>query len=344
MENILEDKVILVTGGTGSIGSEIVAHCLTQKPRKVIVFSRDEIKHFILQKKIGDARLESVVGDTRNLRSFEGIFYKTQVDIIYHAAAMKHVVMCEDAPMQAVETNILGTQNVVDMALKYRVPRVTAISTDKAAYPVNVMGATKFIAERIMLNASRLSAPGQAFSCVRFGNVANSRGSVIPICIDNLQRHRTIEVTNYDVTRFIMTIPEATRLVIEASEYARGGEIFILKMKAFRLGDLMEVMLDRIVPRLGIARQNIKVRVIGLVKGEKLHENLINNVESRHVYQLNDMYVIPENESALSLYPGIKKVELKEYSSRSVPLITRDEIEGLIVEYLQSYLATDQII
>lgn len=343
MENMLAGKVILVTGGTGSIGSEIVLHCLSKGAKKVIAFSRDEIKHFVLQKRTRDPRLTSVVGDIRDMRSLEGIFFRTSVDIIYHAAAMKHVVMCEDYPLQAVETNIIGTQNIVDLALKYRVPRMAAISTDKAAYPVNVMGASKFIAERIILNASKVPASGQVFTCVRFGNVASSRGSVIPVCIDNLWHHKILEVTSKNVTRFIMGMPEAVALMIEASACAKGGEIFIPKMKAFRLGDLMAVMLERIAPRLGIESKDVTLRTIGLVRGEKLHEDLINDVESRHIYQINEMYVILENDRAMSLYPDIKRLKVGEYTSRGVPLISKDEIEAMILDYLQNYMAIGRI-
>jgi len=147
MKSIIAEKTVLVTGGTGSIGSEIVKQVLDQGAGKVVVVSRDEIKHFLMKKRITDGRLQTIVGDVRDPRSFEQIFRRLNIEIIYHAAAMKHVVMCEDFPLEAVQTNILGTQNMVDLAMKYEVPRMITISTDKAAYPANVMGATKFIAK-----------------------------------------------------------------------------------------------------------------------------------------------------------------------------------------------------
>ncbi|HJH28046.1 MAG TPA: hypothetical protein C5S37_15080, partial [Methanophagales archaeon] len=322
---------VFVTGGTGSIGSEIVKQVLDYEVNKVIIFSRDEIKHFLVKKRILDDRLETVVGDVRDYRSIQRVFEENDIDLVYHAAAMKHVVICEDFPIESAKTNIFGTQNVVDLAIKYEVPKLITISTDKSAYPVNVMGASKFIAERITLNAS--------YSCVRFGNVANSRGSVIPVFIDNLLNRKPISITDSNVTRFIIGIPDAVKLVIKATEYARGGEIFILKMKAFRLGDLLDVILDRIAPKLDISKENIEVNITGLVSGEKLHEDLINNTESNQIYELDDMYVILRNNEDGSKYQNIKKIDLYEYTSKDVESISKDEIEEIVMKYLKNYLA-----
>lgn len=341
--SILKGKVILVTGGTGSMGSEITRYALKEGAKRVIVLSRDEIKHFILRKRLQDERLEHVIGDIRDFRVVEGVFTRFPVDIIYHAAAMKHVVMCEEFPLQAVETNILGTQNIVDLALKYRVAKMITVSTDKAAYPVNVMGASKFIAERMTLNANRISSGGQAFSCVRYGNVAISRGSVIPIYIDNLLHRKPIQVTDYEVTRFIMGIPEAIGLVVEATEYARGDEIFILKMKAFRLKDLVEVILTKIAPRLGISPNEIEVRHTGLLKGEKLDEDLISRIEAQHLYELGEMFVVLEDDRLATRYKGIKKMNLSEYTSRGVSLISKDEIEEIVTSYLKEQLTSGEL-
>jgi FlaA1/EpsC-like NDP-sugar epimerase len=331
MKEELKEKTILVTGGTGSIGSEIVKQILGYGVNKVIIFSRDEIKHFLIKKRILDDRLETVVGDVRDYRSVQRVFEENDIDLIYHAAAMKHVVICEDFPIESAKTNIFGTQNVVDLALKYEISKMVTISTDKSAYPVNVMGATKFVAERITLNAK--------YSCVRFGNVANSRGSVIPVFIDNLLNKKPISITDPNVTRFIIGIPDAVKLVIKATRYAKGGEIFILKMNAFRLGDLLDVILDRIAPRLGISKEDIEVNVTGLVHGEKLHEDLINNTESNRIYELDDMYVILRNNENISKYQNIKKIDLHGYTSKDVESISKEEIEEIVMKYLKKYLA-----
>jgi len=336
MESVLAGKTVLVTGGTGSIGSEIVEQALEQKAGKVIVFSRDEIKHFLMKKRVTDDRLQTIVGDVRNLRSVEQAFSRFNIDIICHAAAMKHVVMCEDFPLEAVETNVMGTQNVVDLAIKYGVSKMISISTDKAAYPVNVMGATKFIAERITLDANKISKNNQAFSCVRFGNVASSRGSVIPTFIENLLNQRPLQVTDPEVTRFVMEIPDAVRLIIKATECARGGEIFVLRMKAFKLGDLVDVVLNGVTPKLSIVKENIKVNVTGLVLGEKLHEDLINDAESTRLYELDDMYVLLPDSESYARYPSIRKVSLPRYRSCDVELISSEEMEEIVMKYLKS--------
>ena len=334
MSSGLAGKSVLVTGGSGSIGSEIVVQALRQDARRVVVFSRDEVKHFMMRKRFSDERLQTVVGDVRDLRSTEQIFVNFDIDLIYHAAAMKHVVMCEDFPMESVRTNVLGTQNVVDLALKYQVPRMITISTDKAAYPSNVMGACKFIAERMATNANRLSKAGQVFSCVRFGNVANSRGSVIPVFVEDLLNRRPLQVSDRDVTRFVMAISDAVKLVIGATEIAQGGEIFILKMKAFKLGDLVDVMVERIGPRLGVQKGGVRVHLTGLMAGEKLHEDLVSDAESPRLHELHDMYVLlPEGEST-TRYPGIVKAKLKRYSSSDVELVSAEELEKLVCAHL----------
>ena len=330
MRKELKGKAVLVTGGTGSIGGEIVRQILSYDVNKVIIFSRDEIKHFSIKKRILDERLETVVGDVRDYRSIQRVFEENDIDLVYHAAAMKHVVMCEDFPIESAKTNIFGTQNVVDLAIKFGIPKMITISTDKSTYPVNVMGATKFIAERITLNAN--------YSCVRFGNVANSRGSVIPVFIDNLLNRKPISITDPNVTRFIIGIPDAVKLVIKATEYAKGRDIFILKMKAFRLGDLLDVILDRIAPRLGISKEDIEVNVAGLISGEKLHEDLITNTESNRVYKLDDMYVILRNNEDSSKYQDCKKTNLHEYTSKDVELISKEEIGEIVMKYLKKYL------
>jgi len=337
MNKIFEGKTILVTGGTGSIGSELVKSALSHGAGKVVIFSRDEIKHFLMKKRITDKRVHTVVGDVRDIRSVEQIFDIFNIDIIYHAAAMKHIVMCEDFPLEAVKTNILGTQNVIDLAIKHSVPKMINISTDKAARPVNVLGTTKYIAERITLNANQICKKKQVFSCVRFGNVANSRGSVIPVYIDNLLNHKPLQVSSLEVTRFIMEISDAVDLIMKATAMAQGNEIFILKMKAFRLEDLVDVMTSRIAPRLNIPKKVVKVDVTGLVIGEKLHEDLVNPAESSQILDLKDMYVVSMDPTTTDRYPSASKAQLLSYNSSDVTPIPNKEIEKLALKYLQQF-------
>jgi len=327
MNDEYSGKNVLITGGTGSIGLEITKQILGFDINKAIVFSRDEIKHFLIKKNMPDNRLEMVVGDVRNYQSLERVFEQFDIDFVFHAAAMKHVVVCDNFPMECAKTNIIGTQNVVDLALKHNVPRMITISTDKSAYPVNVMGATKFIAEKITLNAN--------YSCVRFGNVANSRGSVVPVFIDSLLNGMPITITNPNATRFIIQVKDAVHLVMDASKYAQGGDIFILKMKAFKLGDLMEVILDRIAPELGLNSGNITVKEIGLLQGEKLHEQLINDSESRYLFESGQLYVILSDPSKQRNYKYIKKSNKSNYSSNDVELLSKYGLEQIIMEYIK---------
>jgi len=187
-----------------------------------------------------------------------------------------------------------------------------------------------------LLNANNISKDDQAFSCVRFGNVASSRGSVIPVYIDNLLNQTPLQVTDPEVTRFVIEIADAVRLITKATEYARGGEIFILRMKAFRLGDLVDVMLNGIAPRLNIVKENIEVNATGLLPGEKLHEDLMNDTESTRLYELDDMYVVLSYSESHPKYPAMRKVSLARYASSDVELITRDEIEDIVVKYLKN--------
>lgn len=324
----LEGKTILVTGGTGSIGSEIVRQVLLEGAEKVVVLSRDEIKHFILRKRILDNRLETIVGDVRDCSSIKRIFKANDFEIVYHAAAMKHVVICDDFPIECSRTNIQGTQNVIDLAKSSGVPKLVTISTDKAAAPVNVMGATKLIAETITLNSD--------YTCVRFGNVANSRGSVIPVFIDNLLNGNPISITDPDATRFIMGIPEAVSLVMETTEVARGGDLFILKMGAFRLGDLLNVILNCASQEMGIPEDSIEVKEIGLIRGEKLHEDLISPTEAGLLHDLGDKYVLLKSLDRSELYRGIKKADLTSYTSADVNLISESDLREMVMRHISN--------
>jgi len=323
MSEYFSGKRILVTGGTGSIGSCIVRELLKFDVDEVCIFSRDEIKQFMMRKMIDDKRLKFNVGDVREYRSLEKAFEMHNFDIVYHAAAMKHVVICEENPLEAVKTNIIGTQNVVDLAKKYGVQKLINISTDKAVNPCNVMGATKLIGERIVLNAN--------YTSVRFGNVAGSRGSVIPVLIEEMMRRKQISITSPDVTRFIMKISDAVKLVLNATRYAKGGEIFILKMKAFKLSDLVDVLINYVAPKFGIRSKEIRVDTTGLVHGEKLHEDLVSELEIPYLYDLGDFYVIKPRTSATTL-----KKEHLILSSNNAEFVSKKELIDIVNEYINS--------
>jgi FlaA1/EpsC-like NDP-sugar epimerase len=321
MKDLFDEKTILVTGGTGSIGSCVVRELLKFNVKKIVIFSRDEIKQFIMKRMINDERIGFVIGDIRDYRSVKKLFEKNNFDIVYHAAAMKHVIVCEENPMEAVMTNVTGTQNIVDVAKEHSVRKLINISTDKAVNPNNVMGATKFIAERIAFNAN--------YTSVRFGNVAGSRGSVIPVLIDEMVNKRRLTITEPNVTRFIMRITDAVKLVLKATEHAKGGEIFILKMKAFRLSDLVGTLITDIAPRLGI-HDKIKVNVTGLVAGEKMHEELISATELPFLHELDELYVVKPSTRKTSY----QKLQRSVFSSNNAEFVTKDELLKIVEEYL----------
>ncbi|MBR5954412.1 MAG: SDR family NAD(P)-dependent oxidoreductase, partial [Methanobrevibacter sp.] len=226
-------KKILITGGSGSIGKKIVKELVKYDVDVIRVLDNNETDLFNLENDINSNKVKVFVGDIKDGQRLKTVF--KGIDIIFHAAAYKHVPLCEYNPLDAVKTNILGTQNVIDMAILCDVEKVILISTDKAVNPSNVMGATKFLAERLIMASSVNSdEEGTKFSCVRFGNVLNSRGSVIPIFKKQLRCGGPITLTDEDMTRFIMNIQQAARLILQAGYLSKGGEIFILKMPAFK--------------------------------------------------------------------------------------------------------------
>jgi FlaA1/EpsC-like NDP-sugar epimerase len=322
-----EGKTVLVTGGTGSIGSEIVNQLLKSNVQKVIVFNRDEIKQFSMKQKIDDPRLQIFMGDVRDYNTLESVFENDKIDVVFHAAAMKHLVIAEEEPVECARTNIMGTANLIHLCNKYHVKKTVTISTDKAALPSSVMGATKFIAERITLNGNINSE--QKFSCVRFGNVANSRGSVIPIMVERIKNGKNIWITDPNVTRFLMRIPEAVKFVLNTAEIMDGGEIFILKMKSFKLGDLAEIMEKKVA---FLFNRQIKVEHRGLLDGEKLHEDLINDIEINHLFENENLYLVSKNLS----YPGFVKSNAKSYVSSDAEIISLEELEKIVLEYVNS--------
>jgi UDP-N-acetylglucosamine 4,6-dehydratase/5-epimerase len=324
-------RKILVTGGTGSIGSQIVRQLISYQPRVLRILSRDETKQFHLEEELGPngppASVRFLIGDVRDpvrlRRAMEGI------EIVFHAAAMKHVPACEYNPFEAVQTNVLGTQNVITAAREAGVERVVAVSTDKAASPENTMGATKLLAERL-ISSAHLSSPGQVLSGVRFGNVLGSRGSLVPRVLRQLAAGEPVTITHPQMTRFMMTIEDAVRLVLLAGARARGGEIFILKMPALRIRDLIEVLIDEHAARVGKSRAEFPIREIGIRLGEKLHEVLLTEEERWRTREEQEMFVLdpragdgPAGRRSAASVP-------ERYDSGSAPLLDRAAIRGLL--------------
>lgn len=318
MKNEFKGKTILVTGGTGSIGSELVKQLLAYEPKQLRVFSRDENRQYYLMEQLHRPKnLRFFIGDIRDKDRLDFAFQ--DVDIVFHAAAMKHVPLCEYNPFEAVKTNILGSQNVIDIALKHNIDKVIGISTDKAANPSNVMGTSKLMMEKLLINANFYRGWARTkFSCVRFGNVAWARGSVLPLWIKQAEYDGEIHITNPDMTRFFMSISQAINLVLETARLTSGGEIFILKMPSIRIKDLAKMFIQKYFPQ-----KKIVVKQIGNRPGEKTHEDLYTpNFKPKSQFENKDMIIIIPEVNIFELvqpertYKGfVRKKNIAEYCS-----------------------------
>lgn len=289
LRELVEDKIILVTGGTGTIGSEIVRQLIPLKPRFLRVYSRDEYKQSVLRSQLKEhGCLRYLLGDVRDLerleRAFEG------VHLAFHAAALKRIESTEYDPLEAVKTNVLGTQNVIRATLQSPTTgRVVSISTDKAVNVTTTMGATKLLAERLVTWASFYRRePHKTLCSVRFGNVLDSRGSVIPIWREQIKQGGPVTLTNPDMRRFFMTIPKAVELVLRSAVMATGGEVFILRMQCVNIRDLAEIMIEEYAPKVGRSAKEIKIQITGANPGEKLDEDLIAPNEWDRTHQIDD--------------------------------------------------------
>ena len=331
MSDFFAGKSILVTGGTGSIGSEIVRQILHCNPRVVRVFSRDETKQFYLQHELREyENVRYLIGDVRDrervLRALEGI------DIVFHAAALKHVPLCEYNPFEAAETNVRGTQNVLTASLDRDVDRVVVISTDKAAKPMNVVGATKLLAERLATASNYLRGRSRTrIASVRFGNVIGSRGSLIPLVIRQISEGGPVTVTDPEMTRFIISATQAVQLVFTVAEWMEGGEVFVLKMPTARVLDLIEILVEEHAPRYGYKPSEIPIEIIGRRPGEKLTEILLTEEEAPLATETEGMYIIRQRMDILHLREPANSGRADAYSSNLSPPLTRDELRSMLL-------------
>jgi len=339
LKNYYQGKTILVTGGVGSIGNFLVREILKYDPHSVRVFDNNETGLFDLEQDLDSRKIRSFIGDIRDkdrlTMAMEG------VDIVFHAAALKHVPLCEFNPFDAVKTNVLGTQNVLDAAFAQGVQKIITISTDKAVNPSNVMGATKLLAERLTISANSYRGNKKtACSCVRFGNVLNSRGSVVPLFVKQIQKGGPITVTHPDMRRFFLDIPSAAHLILTAGMLSSGNEIFILKMPALRIMDLAEVMRDVFAPRYGLDPKKIPISVVGMRCGEKIDEVLMTMDETTCVFENDEMYIVLPNDIPYVDYspseavpPGFRLASIDSFSSETARLITKAEIQELLAVF-----------
>ncbi|MBU9723455.1 MULTISPECIES: polysaccharide biosynthesis protein [Bacillaceae] len=298
LESYYKNKNILVTGGSGSIGEYIVAELLKFKPKLILVLNKDDSKQYLMKQKYGNMKnIQFYLADIRNYQDVE---YATRdMDYVFHAAALKQVPICEDHPIEAVKTNIIGSENVIKASISNKVKKVVNISTDKAVNPVNTLGMTKRIAENMFYRAnSMFNNKHTKFCSVRFGNVIGSRGSVISLFRSQIQAKEPLSLTDPAMTRFFMTIPQAVHLILNAMYYCKGGETFILKMKALKIGDLVKAF-KKYCEETGM---NIpSVQTIGMRPGEKMHEELLYDNEQNVVLEGEDFFiVIPTQESKIT--------------------------------------------
>lgn len=300
---MFENKRILVTGGTGSWGYELVSQLLTQGPREVIVFSRNESSQVAMSRQFENKHLSFRIGD---IRDKEALIAACQgVDYVFHLAALKHVPVCEDQPYEALKTNVIGTQNVIEAAIDNKVKKVFYISTDKAANPSNFYGMTKAIGEKLIVYANLLHSETR-FVTVRGGNVLGTNGSVVHVFKDQIQAKGQVQITDMEMTRFFLTLRDAIKLLFKAVEESYGGEIFVMTMPACRIVDLAEVLIE------ASGKDNVSIVESGIRPGEKIHEILMSDYES--------MTTVVYDEEYLVILPTLHMPELKEHYSRYEPV------------------------
>ena len=293
MRDFFESKKILVTGCCGTVGSELVRQLLQDyHVSELIGLDNNESELFFLANIFSEHSQASFF--LADVRDRDKLYRKmTGIDVVFHTAAFKHVVLCERSPYEAAQTNIIGVQNIISAAIENGVERIIFTSSDKAVNPTSVMGTSKLMGERLMTAAhSNHRAEGPIFASTRFGNVLGSRGSVIPIFREQIRGGGPVTLTDRSMTRFIMSIHEAVQLVIESAFLACGGEVFITKMPVIRIQDLAEVMIHELAPHYGHPAENIRIEIIGHKPGEKMYEELMSNEETRRVWELGRYYVV----------------------------------------------------
>ena len=290
---MFKDKILLITGGTGSFGNAVLKRFLHTDIREIRIFSRDEKKQDDMRHKLQNSKVKFYIGDVRNKRSVDNAM--RGVDYIFHAAALKQVPSCEFFPIEAVNTNVLGTQNVLDSAEEHGVKRVVVLSTDKAAYPINAMGISKAMMEKVAVAKARaLGEDAQTvICCTRYGNVMASRGSVIPLWVDQMKAGKDITITDPNMTRFMMTLEDAVDLVLYAFENGKNGDLFVQKAPAASLSILAKALTE-------LYSSNVNIRTIGTRHGEKLYETLVTREEMAKAEDMGDYYRIPADNRDLN--------------------------------------------
>lgn len=325
MSNIIKNKRILVTGGTGSFGKMFIREILNHHPNEIVVFSRDEDKQGLMRLEYkNEKRLRFVLGDVRNYRSTREVM--RGVDIVVHAAALKWIPEVEYNVWEGIKTNVIGAQNIIEAAKDENIEKVIALSTDKAVEPINAYGMAKALQERLITTANLYdTATKTKFVSTRYGNVLGSRGSVVPLFNSLIQEEKPLTITDPKMTRFLITLDESVELVLKAIEEGVGGEVFVRKMPAHTIGDLVDVMLG------GTSKR--KIKIIGVRPGEKIHETLVGPFESVRTVEIGNYYVIlPQIEipAVQKKYGKLKKLGEIRYSSDTTDRMSKKDLQKVL--------------
>ena len=335
---MFKGKTLLITGGTGSFGHAVTNRFLNSDIKEIRIFSRDEKKQDDMRKEYNNDKLKFYIGDVRDLQSVKNAMHG--VDYIFHAAALKQVPSCEFFPLEAVKTNVLGTNNVLTAAIEEGVKKVICLSTDKAAYPVNAMGTSKAMMEKVAVAKSRTVKPENTTICAtRYGNVMCSRGSVIPLFIEQIKAGKPITITEPKMTRFIMSLEEAVELVVFAFKNADAGDIMVQKSPACTI----EVLAQAVKELFGVP--NHETRVIGIRHGEKMYETLLTNEECAHAVDMENFYRVPCDKRDLNydkyfIEGNEERTKLSEFNSNNTELLDVEAVKQklLKLDYIQEEL------
>ncbi|HCA43412.1 MAG TPA: UDP-glucose 4-epimerase [Bacteroidetes bacterium] len=325
-----KNKTLLITGGTGSFGSMMLQHFIGTDIAEIRIFSRDEKKQEDLRIALQDSKINFVIGDVRNYKSIENAM--RGVDYVFHAAALKQVPSCEFYPLQAIQTNILGAENVLEAAAINKVKRVVVLSTDKAVYPINTMGMSKALMEKLTISKARepiVKNNGGVFCATRYGNVMASRGSIIPLFIQQIKEGKPLTITNPDMTRFMMSLPESVNLVLFAFANANPGDIFVQKSPAATIQTLAIALKE-------IFNSDSEIKIIGARHGEKMHETLCGREEMAKADDLGNYYRIPADLRDLNYTKYIKEessnLSVEEYNSSNTKRLNVSELKEILLQ------------
>jgi len=326
---MFKDKILMITGGTGSFGNKVLKRFLSTDVGEIRIFSRDEKKQEDMRIALNNSKLKFYIGDVRD---YDSLFQAMRgVDYVFHAAALKQVPSCEFYPMEAVRTNVIGTENVLNAATANGVRRVVVLSTDKAVYPINAMGISKAMAEKVVVAKSRMQSDTKTvFCCTRYGNVMASRGSVIPLFVSQIKEGKPLTVTDPNMTRFLMSLEDSVDLVLYAFEHSKQGDIFVQKAPASTVADLAQGLKE-------LFNSDSAVRIIGTRHGEKLFESLISREEMAHVQDMGSYYRIPADNRDLNyakyFSEGEEKIShLDDYTSHNTNRLNIEQVKQLLLQ------------